>query len=202
MASGEASILELNKTFKALDRLKDPLRRSLKTFDVPFIVVVGATSVGKSTVLRRITKLPFFPEDSDACARVAIKVEVRKPEKGEGAKTSGKLSVWCADKQEYIREHEREVPFEKGVDEVKSMMEEVLRDAGFSTNCVSSKRELHIRVVSEEFPPINIVDLPGIAIAHGENRDAAMTLLKRYAAVPHALFLAVWRVDFFEGEQY
>ena len=195
VSTGEASMLDLNKTFKTLDKLEGPLHRSLKNFQVPFIVVVGATSVGKSTLLRRITKLPFFPSASKICTRVAIKVEARKPEELAEARTCGMLRVWDVKAQKYIHQSQSEILFEQGMDEVRKKMESVLANASCGPKTVTSEMELHIRVVSEEFPPINIVDLPGIAPKDHENRDATIALLDRYKAEPHALFLAIRQAD-------
>lgn len=44
----------------------------------PCFMVVGKTSAGKSTLLQRLTRLPFHPSGQQICTRVAVKVELRQ----------------------------------------------------------------------------------------------------------------------------
>ena len=47
------------------------------TFEIPKICVVGAESVGKSSLLENITKTPIFPKDRDVCTKQPIHLIIK-----------------------------------------------------------------------------------------------------------------------------
>ena len=41
-------------------------------------MVFGAESVGKSSLLQRLSLLPFFPTDKSRCTRMPVRLEIRR----------------------------------------------------------------------------------------------------------------------------
>ena len=58
-----SSMINLSSLFSALDDLQDVLVETLGSWEPPFLLVFGAESVGKSSLLQRLSLLPFFPTD-------------------------------------------------------------------------------------------------------------------------------------------
>eukprot|EP00438_Fugacium_kawagutii_P007842 Skav210107 [mRNA] locus=scaffold2194:39612:41576:+ [translate_table: standard] len=203
LSTGESSILDFDKGFKALDRLKEPLQKSLTGFEIPQIVVVGATSTGKSTLLRRFSHLPFFPTSNSMCTRMPIKIEMRKISEHD-AVSGVVMSVHSFDGTTYsdLAEERSELSLEDATSEVKRKMGDLLERAGLEREGLGiiADSELRIRVVSDNFPVLNLVDLPGMVQADGaEDRrsaDAIATqrLFDRYMGAKgarHSLLLCV-----------
>lgn len=199
--TGEASILDFDKGFKALDRLKEPLQKSLTGFEIPQIVVVGATSTGKSTLLRRFSHLPFFPTSNSMCTRMPIKIEMRKISEDD-AVAGVVMSVHSFDGTTYSdhAEERTELSLEDATTEVKRKMGDLLERAGLEREGLGiiADSELRIRVVSDSFPVLNLVDLPGMVQAGGaEDRrtadaEATQRLFERYIGTKgarHSLLL-------------
>eukprot|EP00438_Fugacium_kawagutii_P035401 Skav212561 [mRNA] locus=scaffold2398:38544:40349:+ [translate_table: standard] len=199
---GRSSLLALDEAFAKLDELKEPLRESLATFEAPYIIVVGNTSVGKSTLLRRLSHLPFFPSESRMCTRLPIKVEIRKPSKDDGAEAKMSLHAYDEATGRYsdVQHKTRTFGLEAAIEEVRVEMESLLEDARLTDpgQDIIMGWELRIRVVAENFPLLNLVDLPGIVQAQGpkdprwKNAEATRKLFERYARCSgsdHSLFL-------------
>eukprot|EP00438_Fugacium_kawagutii_P026867 Skav221163 [mRNA] locus=scaffold85:221413:228298:- [translate_table: standard] len=204
VSSGEASVLSLDKAFQALDKLKEPLRQSLEGFQIPHIVMVGSTSVGKSTVLRRFTQFPFFPSGDGICTRLPIKVQVRKLE-GTGdsfAKMSVHDVVEATQTVSEDSDHIEEIRLEDAMGKVQEKMENLVKekiDSGLDEHGMVMNKELRIQVFSNDFPLVNLVDLPGIVTAIGPE-DArskmakhSLTLFKRYVKDGSSLILCIFQ---------
>eukprot|EP00438_Fugacium_kawagutii_P013910 Skav215104 [mRNA] locus=scaffold1567:22361:29351:+ [translate_table: standard] len=202
VSSGEASVLSLDKAFQALDKLKEPLRQSLEGFQIPHIVVVGSTSVGKSTVLRRFTQFPFFPSGDGICTRLPIKVHVRKLE-GTGdsfAKMSVHDVVEATQTVSEDSDHIEEIRLEDAMGKVQEKMERLVKEkivSGLDDHGIVTNKELRIQVFSNDFPLVNLVDLPGIVTAIGpedtrsEMARNTLTLFKRYVKDGSSLILCI-----------
>lgn len=203
----EASILDFDKAFHALEKLKGPLRDSLADFQVPYVVVVGNTSVGKSTLLRRLSRFPFFPSGGGICTRMPIRVEIRKPSANEITNTA-RMSVHSFDAttNKYLEDPKEsiEIDLKDAIRTVKKKMEELSTQAVWSSNecpkeetIVITDLELRIRVVSENFPVLNLIDLPGIVRGQGDARrklaETTEKLFERYRGFggDESLFLCV-----------
>lgn len=200
ISSGETSLLDLDQAFKALEKLKEPLRHSLEHFTIPDIVVLGNTSVGKSALLRRFSQLPFFPSAEGMCTRIPIRVEIRKPSPGVAASAS--MSVHRYEKNKYLEDPEPgqscEIGLEEAIKTVNDKMQELLRKTPLQEEQhMIMDRELRIRVTSENFPMLNLIDLPGLVPSRGDQdrraRDAydTMELFRRYIGGGHSLYLCI-----------
>jgi Dynamin family. len=78
MAEGIASSEEAKLYFNTIDKVHEILESDKNlASDVPSCVVVGMQSAGKSSVLSRISGIPF-PQESGVCTRVAIELRLRR----------------------------------------------------------------------------------------------------------------------------
>ena len=75
--SPPASIQTLATPFQDLDVIRGDLERALGDWEPPVVLVFGAESSGKSTILERIAMLPLFPTGDGICTRLPILVSVR-----------------------------------------------------------------------------------------------------------------------------
>eukprot|EP00438_Fugacium_kawagutii_P033463 Skav230616 [mRNA] locus=scaffold1673:39871:43902:+ [translate_table: standard] len=192
----ETSILGLDKAFKTLCNLKEVLRESLVDFEIPCFLVVGKTSVGKSTVLQRISQLPFFPSDKTLCTQIPIKVEMRKPNGDDEPTARMSVMKWDPRTGEYSKSQEcQEISIQDANDKVTKKMRELLEKAGLKKGQgMIMDMELRITVVSDTFPPLDLVDLPGIVTGSSETMAKnTKALFKRYAVrgVKRSLFVYV-----------
>ena len=201
--AGEASILDLDKAFKALDELKEPLQESLSGFEIPYLFVIGNTSAGKSTLLRRFSQLPFFPSRKGISTRMPIRVELRKPF-SDDASSAAKMSVHSYDavarRYSDDPEDEEEISLEVAIDMVQKKMESLLERANLNQGRgVVLDKELRVRILSSNFPLVNLVDLPGIVHAKDQAdstyqlAEDTKHLFERYVEIGgrHSLFLCI-----------
>ena len=52
-------------------------------YEVPKVIVIGAESSGKSSLLENITKCPIFPRNTSICTRQPIHLKLSKLEEDE-----------------------------------------------------------------------------------------------------------------------
>ncbi|CAE8683620.1 unnamed protein product [Polarella glacialis] len=181
------SVLDLSILFSALDGLKDVLVETLGAWTPPHLVVFGGESVGKSSVLQRLSLLPFFPTNNTRCTRMPIRVEVRRA----ATHSPATLSVWDVRTKSYVGEPQL-ISLETSDQEINTKMMSVLETHGGGAR-VSMDFELHIRATSTILPPMNLVDLPGIIESDPELKNQTETLFARYVTEPDSkdIFLAV-----------
>eukprot|EP00438_Fugacium_kawagutii_P034163 Skav226371 [mRNA] locus=scaffold290:198547:199761:+ [translate_table: standard] len=165
------SLHELEETFVHLQEL-----------EVPCFVVAGMTSAGKSTLLQRLTQMPFFPSDEQMCTRVPIKVEMRR---GSGEPKATVAVYHYDDEQKMFFEDEADnEPLSIGAagSEVQQKMTSLLERADISKNSrrVIINKELRIRLSSSALPILDVVDLPGVVKGRSKLAKDTQKLLERY----------------------
>jgi len=69
------SVMKLSSIFSVLDDVRDEMAEV--SWGVPKIIVFGAESTGKSTIMERIAMMPIFPEGKKLCTRMAVEVRLR-----------------------------------------------------------------------------------------------------------------------------
>ena len=148
---------ELGKIFESLDELKMLLPESLKTWQPPMFVVLGAESTGKSTILERVTMFPLFPKDEGLCTRLPIKIQLRRTYVREAPT----IQVINLDTKEEEGEA-RIISIANGQIDVREVMEELLKKEQGSVSGIISSRMLVLSVSSPDVPTLDLVDLPGI----------------------------------------
>ena len=118
---GISSIHELNAVFAHLDPLRDILADTLQGWRPPQLVVVGAESSGKSSLLERLVMMPIFPTAEGVCTRLPIHVRLRNSPQAQAPR----LEVCCAASGR-TEEGPFDVPMRSGAMGVRDKMREVL----------------------------------------------------------------------------
>ena len=161
-------MVQLSSLFEALDGLKDILVETLGAWTPPHLVVVGGESVGKSSLLQRLSLLPFFPTNSKRCTRMPLRVKIRR------SASDGTATLQVCNSSGNPEGDSRTISLQDSDAEISKQMHDVLRQAGLDpdSGAISMNKELRIEATSTTLPPINLVDLPGII-------DSAEPTLKR-----------------------
>lgn len=147
--------------------------------DLPQIVVVGAQSSGKSSVLESIVGFDVLPRGSGIVTRRPLVLQlVNAP-----GKPAGKFL---------------HIP-DKVFTDLRQITEEIVRVTNNDPNCsgrnVSSK-PINLRIQSPYVPTLTLVDLPGLTKVAIEGQDPRIvenihTMVLEYISKPNALILAV-----------
>jgi ATPase subunit of ABC transporter with duplicated ATPase domains len=113
------------------------------SFRLPRVVVVGAESAGKSSLLESITKAAIFPRDMKTCTKMPIRLCLGPPDAvhGEKATVSFQGQDWHGEKEQILA-RVTEIMGRLGPDEL-------------------SEEEIVVRLRSKGFPVFELVDLPG-----------------------------------------
>ncbi|CAE7456190.1 klhl3 [Symbiodinium sp. CCMP2592] len=183
----QGSLHRLNVLFSALDDLNDVLVATLGSWRAPFLVVFGAESVGKSSLLQRLSLLPFFPTDRSRCTRMPVRLEIRRTATPHPAT----LQVWNVRERKWegpARSISLEVSESQIHTEMNKLVEETAQGSEF---CLD--KEIHIKAGSTTLPPMNLVDLPGLVQADAGLAAQTKQLLERYTqdSQDQDIFLAV-----------
>eukprot|EP00438_Fugacium_kawagutii_P007595 Skav200629 [mRNA] locus=scaffold353:17600:18859:+ [translate_table: standard] len=154
----------------------------------PCFMVLGKTSAGKSTLLQRLTRLPFHPSGAQICTRVAVKVELR-PGFGD---PKAAIAVYRFDevKGTFVAVGRvKAISMEADSQDVQQEMNALLETEGLSktaavgasgTSQVITTKELRIRVTSPTLPVLDVLDLPGMLLDGSATGRATKQLFKRY----------------------
>jgi len=176
---------KLDITDKIRTKLISNESEHCKVFEeCPQFVVVGAQSVGKSSVIRRISGISL-PEAVNCCTRVSTLIELRK-------KTESYLEV-------------KLIHNEKGIvkkfntdnsDEIKSFITEAqtmaLKEESeeFSTNY-----NIIVSVHGPDKPNVTLVDLPGFTNVNDDSTEKVETMVKTFISMPGTLVLHIVKGD-------
>jgi GTP-binding protein EngB required for normal cell division len=166
-----------------LEKIKSTLRTVDYDFSVPGVVVVGAQSSGKSSVLETMTGLAF-PRSEGMCTRVPCIVSVSKGNPGETS------SVTVASDSSYtVDVHSFDASdasaFEKAIRELTEKKAPYGRIAD---------DPIYVKYLREEGPTYTLTDLPGITCISKVQSDVeqqTIALTNSYMANRNALLLCV-----------
>ncbi|CAE7335694.1 KLHL4 [Symbiodinium sp. CCMP2456] len=183
----QGSLHRLNVLFSALDDLNDVLVATLGSWRAPFLVVFGAESVGKSSLLQRLSLLPFFPTDRSRCTRMPVRLEIRRT----ATPYPATMQVWNVRERKWegpARSISLEVSEAQIHTEMNKLVAETAQDSEF---CLD--KEIHIKAGSTTLPPMNLVDLPGLVQSDAGLATQTQQLLDRYTqgSQDQDIFLAV-----------
>ena len=136
---------------------------------LPRIIVIGNESSGKSSTLERIAGQPVLPCDTGICTRAPVVLELR-------------YDPTVVDAEIYFRgfsdgggpvtrkgaagEYERVKDAEHARTKVQAAMDS-LKDVG-----VASDKEVRVKIVSQDVPTLDLVDLPGIVLARNNKQGS------------------------------
>ena len=161
----------LREYFEMLDPLRDVLRSALENWDTPVVVVFGAESSGKSTLLERLTTLRLFPCDEKICTRLPIRLELRASSEAKQpqlfvvkARANGGGAETCVGG-----------PGAVTVDTVREQMHRTLKAENRGVTGVCATHYLRLRVEGTDVPNIDLLDLPGIVLMRRDGEPEDMT---------------------------
>ena len=176
---------KLDITDKIRTKLISNESEHCKVFEeCPQFVVVGAQSVGKSSVIRRISGISL-PEAVNCCTRVSTLIELRK-------KTESYLEVKLIHNEKgQIKQFNTD-----NSDEIKSFISKAQTIAlkeeaeDFSTNY-----NIIVSVHGPDKPNVTLVDLPGFTNVNDDSTEKVETMVKTFISMPGTLVLHIVKGD-------
>mmetsp|Transcript_8207 Transcript_8207/g.15445 ORF Transcript_8207/g.15445 Transcript_8207/m.15445 type:complete len:625 (+) Transcript_8207:148-2022(+) len=160
MKNGLAASEQAKIYFNTIDKVHEILETARDLVkEVPSCVVVGMQSAGKSSVLSRISGIPF-PQDSEVCTRVAIELRLRRSvsSDSDGKK---KLQVKAGETSEVKVNKNDKAAIESAL--VKAQ-QDVLGGKQFE-----DKVSVKIEKEDKDIPDVTLIDLPGVFFAKSGN---------------------------------
>jgi GTP-binding protein EngB required for normal cell division len=193
--------LQYRDQSELLDAIDELSRRGLRNYvSLPQIIVCGDQSSGKSSVLEAISHVRF-PTNGTLCTTFATELVVRRSP-SNGASVCILPGASRSHNQEAITKLQS---FPSGNDvrseptNLSSLVEaatQAMKDASKSTGNPFFDDTLRIQLCKPDWPPITIVDLPGLI--HAENQDQTQDdvklvrdLVNRYMENPRSIILAI-----------
>lgn len=143
-------------------------------FKIPTVVVIGAESSGKSSLLEHIIKCPVFPRNSSICTKQPIKLLLRHSENPSDTECAIKLGneikrgVNKYDIMQIITEHMEKYEPEEIVEE-----------------------PIEIMIKQHNLPNFEFVDLPGIRAYPESLSKKTLKLAESYISQPNTIVLCV-----------
>ena len=186
---GVSSIHELNAVFAQLDPLREIFAETLKGWRPPQLVVIGAESSGKSSLLERLVMMPIFPTAEGICTRLPIHVRLRNTPQAHAPQ----LEVYSLARGQ-TEEGPYEVPMQSGAIDVRDKMQEILdRENIDPAYGVSMDRIIILHVQGPHVPSLDVVDLPGLIAAPASPRKKTRRLVDMQVAQhgAYSMYLAV-----------
>lgn len=173
-----------------------------KHIDLPQLIVCGDQSSGKSSLLEAITHLPF-PTKDGICTTFATEVALRRSHKREVRLTitPGPSRTSDADKQRLRRfsaTFTNPADFPSLIDAAKKCMNPDSPSSSTPPTAEKSINDdvLHLDISGPNWPPLTIVDLPGLIQSEARGQTAAdvrtvRQLVRGYMQNPRSVVLAV-----------
>jgi len=147
--------LRYGKLIKKIAEIRELTKAGMKLkfgeeMILPRIVVIGNESSGKSSTLERIAGQPVLPCDTGICTRAPVVLELKYDP--EATKAVIYFKGFTGD---YIKMKDAEEARTK----VKHAMDS-LKGVG-----VVADKEVRVKIVSQDVPTLDLVDLPGLVLA-------------------------------------
>ena len=117
---------------------------------LPRIIVIGSESSGKSSTLERIAGQPVLPCDTGICTRAPVMLELKYDPEASKARIYFKG---------FEGDYEEMRDAEQARGRVKEAMDS-LKGVG-----VAADKEVRVKIVSQDVPSLDLVDLPGLVLA-------------------------------------
>ena len=162
-ANGAASVQALSAYFRDLDSIQEELEEALGDWETPVVLVFGAESAGKSTILERVAMLPLFPKGDGICTRLPILVQLRQSKDDRPPRLT-------------VVEDEKVVDYEDmdTEEEIRKIMEETVKRENDDVIGISKRSYLKLVVTGPDFPNLDLLDLPGLVVNPGTDEPDTM----------------------------
>ena len=171
---GVSCIHDLNAIFKELDVVRELLAETLEGWCPPQLVVIGAESSGKSSLLQRLVMMPILPTAEGVCTRLPIHVRLRFSQQAKAPR----LEVYSLSKKQ-TEEGPLTVSMQSGALDVQEKMTEILQAEHDRSPGVSTDRIIILHVEGPHVPSLDVVDMPGLIATPEHMRLSTRALLER-----------------------
>ncbi|OCK73566.1 hypothetical protein K432DRAFT_473141 [Lepidopterella palustris CBS 459.81] len=166
-----------------------------KDLDLPQIIVCGDQSSGKSSLLEAISRLPF-PKGDSVCTTFATELALRRNNTSEPSITIKPAGSRDNDEKELLSSFAPSVTGLGGFESMVKNAKEFLREHGKSLPDSYFEDLLHVEVSNPKWPPLTLVDLPGIIHAPNsrqveEDVDKVNNLVQSYMTNKSCIILAI-----------
>ena len=146
--------------FQMLEPIREVLDQTLEGWDTPIIVVFGAESAGKSTILERIAMIPIFPKGEDLCTRLPIRVRLRNSQQAKKAslvvlEKKGKGGFKAVGGP-------GEIDLAKGEDIVRQKMNDIIEKENKTVVGISQTMQIELTLEGPDYPNLDLIDIPGL----------------------------------------
>jgi hypothetical protein len=165
----------LNSAFKELDQLRDVLAETLQGWKPPQMVIIGAESTGKSSLLERLIMMPVVPTAEDVCTRLPIHIRLRNSSETQAPK----LEVFNT-KTNKTEEGPFLISYQSGARTVADKMDELIKQEHGRSDSVSVDRIIILHVQGPNVPTLDLVDMPGLRTTPADMREATRTLIQEH----------------------
>lgn len=144
-----------------------------KSYKIPTVIVIGAESSGKSSLLENITKCPIFPKNNKICTKLPIILQLH-PAQNE------------SDIEYSYTFREETVITDKN--KISKQICDIMK--GFDSNTIINEA-LTVVIKDIGLPHFNFVDLPGIRVYDEEMARKTYDLSEQYIKQPDTIVLCV-----------
>jgi len=145
-----------------------------ETLIIPKVIVIGAESSGKSSLLENICKCPIFPRNSNICTKQPIRLILKTALKQE------EINYSVTYKKENTNFQDKSMIFDK----IQSIMSRLGNDE-------ISEDEIIITIKDIDVPNFELYDLPGIRAYPTEMAEKTLKLATKYLSEPNNIVLCV-----------
>lgn len=147
----------------------------MKDFNLPEVIVIGAESSGKSSLLEAITKCPVFPRNRSMCTRMPIRLKLTNANSGAG---EDEVTIT------YGNERHVNLTTDGILELVESIMNQLPSDE-------ISDTELVIDIKQPNIPTFTFIDLPGIRSFPAQLARDTVKLVNKYLDRQNTLVICV-----------
>jgi GTPase SAR1 family protein len=144
-----------------------------KSYKIPTVIVIGAESSGKSSLLENITKCPIFPRNNKICTKLPIILQLYP------AQTNDDIVYSYTFRGDTIITDKNNIS-----NQICDIME------GFDSNTIINEA-LTVVIKDIGLPHFNFVDLPGIRAYDEEMAKKTYDLSEHYIKQPDTIVLCV-----------
>ena len=153
---------------------KDTSNEILQLLDVPKVIVIGAESSGKSSLLENIIKCPVFPRNTNICTKQPIRLIL----KTALSKSDSEYKITYNNHSEFIDDKNQIM------DRITNIMSKLEPDT-------ISEDVINIEITDVNLPNFEFYDLPGIRAYPPKMAEQTTKLAEKYLQQHNTIVLCV-----------